>query len=249
MTMVLVHGNPETPAVWGPLLDALDPAVREDTVCLAPPGFGAPVPDGFGATVEDYRQWLVGELERFDDPVDLVGHDWGGGHVVTVAMTRPDLLRSWASDVLGLFDPDYVWHDLAHAWQTPGTGEEHVAGLLGGSDADRVARMAEIGMRRDVAEAMAPHQDEAMQRCILALYRSAAQPVMADLGRDLERAAERPGLALIATGDPFVGVEGIRERAAARAGAEVAVLEGLGHWWMLEDPGRGAQVLGDWVTR
>ena len=43
-----------------------------------------PVPDGFGATYLDYRDWLVGELERFDAPVDLVGHDWGGGHVVNV---------------------------------------------------------------------------------------------------------------------------------------------------------------------
>ena len=79
---VLVHGNPETDAVWDPLLAELG---RDDVVCLSPPGFGA--------TVGEYRDWLVGELEAFDGPVDLVGHDWGGGHVVNVAMARPDLLR------------------------------------------------------------------------------------------------------------------------------------------------------------
>ena len=116
MTVVLVHGNPETDAVWGPLADALR---RDDVVRLSPPGFGAPVPRGWGATVEEYRLWLVGELEAVGEPVDLVGHDWGGGHVANVAMTRPDLLRSWCSDILGVFEPDYVWHDMAQVWQTP----------------------------------------------------------------------------------------------------------------------------------
>jgi hypothetical protein len=33
--------------------------------------------------------------------------------VLNVAMARPDLLRSWASDFISAFAPDYVWHDLA----------------------------------------------------------------------------------------------------------------------------------------
>lgn len=117
MTVVLVHGNPETEAIWGPLVDALR---RDDVVRLSPPGFGAPLPDDFPATYLAYRDWLEDELERLDGPVDLVGHDWGGGHVVNAMMHRPELVRSWASDAVGLFDPDYVWHDLAQVWQTPG---------------------------------------------------------------------------------------------------------------------------------
>jgi hypothetical protein len=31
--------------------------------------------------------------------------------------------------------------------------------------------------------------------------------------------------------------------AAARAGARIRRLEGLGHWWLVEDPARGAAVL------
>ena len=38
MTVVLVHGNPETDAIWGPLVDALG---RDDAVRLSPLGFGA----------------------------------------------------------------------------------------------------------------------------------------------------------------------------------------------------------------
>nr|WP_207955917.1 alpha/beta fold hydrolase [Rubrobacter marinus] len=199
-SVVLVHGNPETEAVWDPLLTELG---RDDVVRLSPPGFGAPIQPGFGATVTEYRDWLIGELEAFDRPVDLVGHDWGGGHVVNVAMARPDLLRSWASDTVGLFDPGYVWHDLARTWQTPGEGEESVARLLGGTAEQRAERMAGRGMDRRVAEPLAAGQNEEMGRAILALYRSAAQPVMAELGRNLEAAAERPGLSILATGTSF----------------------------------------------
>ena len=80
-------------------------------------------------------------------------------------------------------------------------------------------------------------------RCVLALYRSAAQPKMAEYGEELARAERRPALVIIATEDPYVGGEVLARRTAKRCGAEVAVLEGLGHWWMLEDPGRGAATL------
>jgi pimeloyl-ACP methyl ester carboxylesterase len=236
MTVVLVHGNPETDAIWGPLIDVLG---RDDVVRLSPPGFGAPLPDNFGATYLDYRDWLENELAGFNDPVDLVGHDWGGGHVVNVVMHRPELVRSWASDVVGLFDPDYVWHDLAQVWQTPDEGEKLVDELLGGTVQDRAERMAAFGIPLDIATTIAPAQGPA----ILSLYRSARQPAMAEVGRALENAAARPGLSLLATEDPYIGSDVTRRRAADRAGARTEVLEGLGHWWMLQDPARGANAL------
>ena len=88
MTVVLVHGNPETDAIWDKLRAELG---RSDVVALSPPGFGAPVPDGFCAKSDDYVSWLAAELESITEPVDLVGHDWGGA---------------------GCFDPEYVWQRL-----------------------------------------------------------------------------------------------------------------------------------------
>lgn len=69
MTTVLVHGIPETAALWRPLTAALSAAgVHDEVVSLSPPGFGAPAPAGFGATIEEYRRWLVGKLEVLDTP-------------------------------------------------------------------------------------------------------------------------------------------------------------------------------------
>ncbi|WP_197375044.1 alpha/beta fold hydrolase [Mycolicibacterium baixiangningiae] len=240
MTVVLVHGNPETDAVWGPLVDALR---RTDVVRLSPPGFGSPFPSGFSATFLAYRDWLVDELQRIDGPVDLVGHDWGGGHVVNAVMHRPDLVRSWASDVVGLFDRDYVWHDMAQGFQTPETGEQLVAMMQDGSVEDRAQQLVTYGIPADVATSFAAAQGPEMGQAILALYRSARQPALADAGRALENAAARPGLSLSATEDPFVGTQEMRRRAAERAGARTEVLDGLGHWWMVENPAAGATAL------
>lgn len=241
MAIVFVHGNPETPAVWDLLADRLREAGHDDQVRLAPPGFGSPVPPAFAGTVRDYRDWLVAELERLDHPVDLVGHDWGGGLTVAVAMTRPDLLRSWCSDAIGIFDPDYVWHRLARIWQTPGAGEEWIATELARSPRERAdERFTPLGVDSALGLSIAEGFDRRMADRILPLYRSAAQPVMAELGRDLEAARARPGLVVLAGGDDAVGTDEQRRRSAARAGARLTVLDGLGHWWMLQDRGARA---------
>jgi len=240
MTAVFVHGNPETNAIWGPLIHALG---RDDIVTMSPPGFGAPLPDGFDPTYLAYRDWLEEQLLRIEGPIDLVGHDWGGGHVVNVVMHRPELVRSWVSDIVGVFDPEYVWHDLAQIWQTPEAGEQHVAEMMAGSSEERIAAVSAMGVGPEIAPALVAAQNADMGAAILRLYRSAAQPVLAEAGVNFEQAAARPGLAILATEDHFVGSEEIRRRAAGRAGARTEVLDGLGHWWMIEDPARGAEVL------
>jgi pimeloyl-ACP methyl ester carboxylesterase len=240
MTIVLVHGNPETDAIWGPLVDALG---RDDVVRLSPPGFGAPLPDGFPATRLAYRDWLEDQLESLGGPIDVVGHDWGGGHVMGVVMHRPELVRSWASDAIGLFDVDYVWHDHAQVWQTSGEGEQFVETMLGGTVEDRATQLAAVGIPMDISMSIAAGQGPEMGRAILLLYRSASQPAMSDAGRALENARARPGLAVLASEDPYIGSEETRRRAADRAGAHTELLDGLGHWWMVQDPARSAATL------
>lgn len=242
MPLVLVHGVPETAAIWHPLIRHLG---RDDVITLSPPGFGAPVPEGFGATAADYSGWLAGELERIEGPIDLVGHDWGGGHVQRVAALRPDLIRSWCSDIAGTADPEYVWHDLAQLWQAPGAGEATVAAMFGAPLEEQAAGLVELGMTAEAAEASAKAGGPETGACILALYRSALPPAGVDWGLELERAERRPGLVISATEDAFVGGPELAHRSAVRFGAREAVLDGLGHWWMLQDPKQGAAVLND----
>jgi pimeloyl-ACP methyl ester carboxylesterase len=244
MPAVFVHGVPESAAVWDALFAQL---TRRDVVALSPPGFGSPVPEGFAATADAYLAWLTTKLGRIGGPIDLVGHDWGGGHVIRLVMSRPDLIRSWVIDIGGALAPGYVWHDLARTWQTPVAGEAALALMVNAPRAMRTAQLESLGLG-PAAPAVAAAMNSDMARCILALYRSAVQPQMSTWGEDLPKAAVRPGLVVIPTDDSYTGGEVLARRSAERAGARAVVLHGRGHWWMCEDPGQAARVLDEFFA-
>ena len=141
-----------------------------------------------------------------------------------------------------------IWHDLARIWQTPGAGETAIEKTILAPSMERAKRFESLGMGKAVAERVAVAMNEAMGRCILALYRSAAQPKMKEWGADLSKAGTRPGLVLIPTENSCTGGEAAARRTAQRAGAQVAVLKGLGHWWMCQDPQRGGEVIAEFVA-
>jgi pimeloyl-ACP methyl ester carboxylesterase len=245
MTIVFVHGVPETTAIWASLFAELRTLGHHDTVTLSPPGFGAPLPANFNPTSDSYAHWLVGELEKFDAPVDLVGHDWGGGHVMRAVIARPELVNRWCTDIAGCFDPTYVWHDMAQLWQTEGDGEAIIAGMAATPIEANIESFVGLGMTpeaaRSCAEAAATPE---MGRAILALYRSAAQPKMTEFGNQMQPSMSvGRSLVLIASEDTYTGGEVLATRTAQRWGSEVEVLEGLGHWWMMQDPIRSAEAL------
>lgn len=246
MTIVFVHGVPEAAAIWDPLISALG---RDDVVTLSPPGFGAPLPDGFDATSDGYRDWLIGELERLDGPVDLVGHDWGGGHAFRAATARPDLVRRLVTDIAGTSDPRYEWHDMAQVWQTPGDGEAFVGAMAALPVEDRMPMLIDAGMTESGARSCAEANDDVMGACILSLYRSAVQPNMTLWGEQFASMTDRPEtLVVIAHDDLYTGGPDMARGVAAGWGASVAELEGLGHWWMMQDPERSAEALRAFLT-
>ena len=90
--IVFVHGVPDTPALWEPLIAALGLKPGE---WLAPalPGFGRAVPAGFTCTKDAYADWLIAELEKLNGPVHLVGHDWGAAQAWNYAFAHPETLE------------------------------------------------------------------------------------------------------------------------------------------------------------
>jgi pimeloyl-ACP methyl ester carboxylesterase len=236
-TVVLVHGNPETAAIWGPLTAALSERGRPDVIALSPPGFGAPVPDGFDPTMDSYADWLVGELETIratGTEIDLLGHDWGAGHVYGALSRRPDLLRTWTGDIAGVLHTDYVWHDMAQAWQTPDIGEDVIAGMTTSSSDDKLALFVGLGLPEGIAAALADGLDAEMGRCVLRLYRTGAQPAVGQLGDRLATMELPPGLVVDAELDAYIASD-LSNEVATRLNAEVLRLDGRGHWWMVAD--------------
>ena len=248
MTKVFVHGNPETSDIWGPLVELLEERRITDVVCLSPPGFGAPAPKGFTATRGEYVQWLADELKSIGGDIDLVGHDWGAGHVFGVLAQYPGIVRTWAADCVGLMHHDYVWHDAAQGWQTPELGEQMMQGFVDLDVESFVAAFGGLGVSEPIARAMKPHINAQMAECVVRLYRDGAQPAMRLLGEKFVAQRAKRGLVIIAENDHFAGPHSTHEELASAVGAKVAHLEGCGHWWMIEKPQEAARLLAShWI--
>jgi pimeloyl-ACP methyl ester carboxylesterase len=236
-TTVFVHGNPETAAIWTPLVESLAGVDGREVALLSPPGFGAPVPDGFDPTMDGYADWLVEQLAALattGNDLDVVGHDWGAGHVAGALARRPDLFRTWAIDIAGVLHHDYVWHDMAQVWQTPDAGEQAVAGLANASVADATALFVSLGLPDDMAAEVASAVDATMGDCILRLYRTGAQPAVGELGDRLAAIDLPPGLVVNAALDAYVPSE-LTVAVAERLGTDVLTIADRGHWWMVAD--------------
>ena len=234
MPAVFVHGVPETHRIWNGVRSHLS---RKDVITPDLPGFSAPVPAGWTATKEEYAAWLITELEKESQPVDLVGHDWGALLTIRVVSLRPDLVRTWAIGG-GAVDEGYTWHPVAQMWQTPGMGEQFMAGLT--PEAMQTV-LTDAGVGKEDAAQLASHvDDDLMKDCILKLYRSAVN-VGKEWGPDTDRVST-PGMLVWGKDDPYMQLS-FAEKLAKRTGAKMTVLDGVGHWWPLERPKEVAETL------
>lgn len=240
---VFIHGVPETPHIWLRLMKGLD----RDALALPLPGFVDERPEGFGATKEEYIDWLVAELRNCGEPVDLVGHDWGAGFTYRIATAYPELIRSWVADVGNIAHPDYEWHDFAKIWQTPGEGEAFIETQDAQPVEERAAGYeALFGIDKSDALAMAEAGNLTMGRCILDLYRSALPNPAAAWGP--WSPTEKPGMIIHPSDDPF-GDEKQAAEVAAQLGARFEVLPGASHFWPYQVPEAGGALLTDfWAS-
>ncbi|HEX2811865.1 MAG TPA: alpha/beta hydrolase [Sphingopyxis sp.] len=238
---LFLHGVPDSPAIWRPLLGRLD--LGETPVAVpALPGFTGPLPAGFAATKEAYADWAVGEAEALcaqHGTIDIVGHDWGALIAQRVAMLRPDLIRSWAVSN-AVIDPDYRGHRIARIWNTPVLGEIFMALS---APAKLAQGLAAQGMPADIAaEEAAQWANKDKRRAILKLYRSAkGLSFEHDWARDIGKLPAN-GALIWGEGDPYVDLS-VAERFSTGTGVPLMVVEGAGHWAIAERPAEVAAAL------
>ena len=232
MPAFFVHGVPETHHLWDGIRSHLS---RKDIIAPDMPGFARDVPAGFTSTKEEYLDWLIAEVEKAGEPVDIVGHDWGALLVARLVSIRSDLVRTWAIGG-GAIDEDYTWHQVAQVWQTPGMGEQFMTAF---APEQLVTALVAEGVPEDAAKDAASRVDERMKACILPLYRSAVN-YMKEWGPDVDR-VDKPGMLIWGEKDPYMQID-FAKRMAQRTGAELVALPGS-HWWPLQFPKEAAAAL------
>ena len=232
MPAFFVHGVPDTHHLWDGVRQQVS---RTDILAPDLPGFGWDAPAGFGSTKEEYVDWLISEVEKAGEPVDIVGHDWGALLVERLVCLRPDLVHTWAAGA-GAIDEAYVWHPAAQIWQTPGQGEAFMQGM---TEEAIVPIFVGDGMPEAVAKAIAARIDDRMKAAILPLYRSATN-VGKEWGPALDD-VKVPGLVICGEKDQYMTPD-FHRRMARRTGADVVTLPG-GHWWPVQFPKEAAEAL------
>ncbi len=238
---LFLHGVPDSPSIWRPLISALD---LGDTPVAVPalPGFTAPLPAGFAATKEAYADWAAAEVEALaaqHGPIDIVGHDWGAIIAQRVTMLRPDLIRSWCVSN-AVIDADYRGHRIARIWNTAILGEIFMALSRPGPLAKS---LVEQGMPADIAsEEAAQWIGKDKRRAILRLYRSAnGLNFSHDWACDLNRLPIN-GALIWGEGDPYVDIS-VARRFAAKWSVSLHIVKGAGHWAVAERPETVADAL------
>lgn len=230
--ILFLHGNPDSSDLWSGVIDGLGSRF----MCIAPdlPGFGRSIAaDNFDYTLEGQARFVDALLSalRIADPINLVGHDFGGTFVAAWMAKNPDRVKRAAFTNTAFFS-DYKWHFWAHVWRTPILGE--VSNFL----MNRLVLKMELrrgskGLTDEhidrVYSSLTPHT----KRSVLRLYRS-VRPGSLVGWEDLFMVAARknPPLVLWGDGDPYIP-DTFAERFEAR---RVVHFKGAGHWLPAIDP-------------
>ena len=231
--IVLVHGNPDSHAVWTDVVVRLAPRFR----CIAPdlPGFGASrAPRDVDFAFERQGEFVAALLDALAlARVDLVVHDIGAAFGVAFATAHAARVRTLTIFNASLF-PHHFW---ARVWQTRGLGE---LAMLAANRALFVRQMRRGSPRMPRAHAEQAYAafGRGARRAALRWYRTMRRELAGWDERFRDATAAVPKQVVWGDLDPFVPIA-----IADRYGAPVRHVADCGHWVMAEDPALAADAI------
>jgi pimeloyl-ACP methyl ester carboxylesterase len=243
--IVLLHGSPDTHAMWGPLMTTL--ASHGRCIALDLPGFGeSSLPatlslslDTMADVVHDFLAAL-----HITEPVVLVTTDFGGHYGLAFASKYPDQVRGVAISNTNFFH-DYQWHSAARLYRMPLLGELLMATSSRQVITRTLKQVAPALPNRYIEDSYASgFGSPRVRKTILRMYRERQpQDFVGWEDRWLAVAQHRPVIVLWGDKDPFIA-----PAYAERFGAvQVHHFAEYSHWLPLEAPDRYAAVLVPWL--
>lgn len=244
--ILMLHGSPDTHAMWQPVIDRLSEGAR--CIAIDLPGFGgSTLPADFSLSLDhmaDFLHELAAAL-AFGEPVVLLTTDFGGHYGLAYAAKYPDEVRGVAVSNTNFFH-DYRWHSFAQMYRMPGLGEL----LLATSNKKVIANTLKSYSPALPDSYLSDSFDAgfgsaAVRRTILRMYRERdSADFVGWEDRWLAYAASKPVIVLWGDKDPF-----ITPGYAERFGGEVHHFAQYGHWLALEAPDGYVEALRPWLAK
>jgi haloalkane dehalogenase len=172
----------------------------------------------------------------------LAAHDWGGLIGLRWACEAPGAVRGLVLSATGFF-PDARWHGMARSLRAEGTGERIMEEMTRRSFGALMESATRDIDRATVDEFWKCFGSDDHRRGHLELYRSGDFEKLAPYGGKLAGLGV-PALLLWGEDDQFAPVGGAYRFRSELAGAELVVLEGVGHFLWLDESDRTAAELG-----
>jgi pimeloyl-ACP methyl ester carboxylesterase len=235
--VVFVHGNPGSSEDFAELQPYVGTFAR--TVAPDMPGYGrSERPAGFEHTVDGYARHLDAVLQSFGVArAHLVLHDFGGPWGLAWAAAHPERVASLVLINVGVL-PGYGYHKYAWLWRTPLVGELAIF--------TTTRAVFKLALNRDnpkplpdaILDRMYAQWDRGSRRAVLSLYRATSAFAVSSVTQGEALAPHAlPALVVWGSGDPNIPVR-YAEAQKRFFDAEVHVIDGAGHWPMIDEPDR-----------
>jgi pimeloyl-ACP methyl ester carboxylesterase len=242
--VLFLHGNPDSADMWSEVISKLKGKYRCMAIDL--PGFGrSEAPAEFDATLESEARFvddLVAAL-GITEPLNIVGHDFGGHFALAWAIRHPEKVRRVVVSNTSFFS-DYKWHWAARLWRTPVLGEMAMAATSEGALA-RTLKGAAPKLSDDQLKSTAHLYTPAAKKMALRLYRAADPAGFKAWESGLRSLTSNvPTMVLWGDKDPFVDPS-YAERFGARV---VHHYPENSHWVPAEAPEQTAQYLDEFFS-